>query len=69
MAIFMIGRRLFRKSKMRRVSEFLDISQEDFLLKTGYVIPQYFISEMSEAFYEFDKVSDMIRRKVVRLNI
>ena len=53
----MVGRRLFRKAKLRKVSEFMDISQEDFLLKTGYFIPQYFISEMSEAFYEFDKVS------------
>ena len=38
-------------------------------MKTGYFIPQYFISEMSEAFYEFDKVSDMITRKVIWLNI
>ena len=68
-SIFMVGRRLFRKAKLRKVSEFMDTSQEDFLLKTGYFIPQYFISEMSEAFYEFDKVSDMIRRRVVRLNI
>ena len=57
-SIFMVGRRLFRKAKLRKVSEFMDTSQEDFLLKTGYFIPQYFISEMSEAFFEFDKVSD-----------
>ena len=68
-SIFMVGRRLFRKAKLRKVSEFMDISQEDFLLKTGYFIPQYFISEMSEAFFEFDKVSDVITRRVVRLNI
>ena len=60
-SIFMVGRRLFRKANLRKNSEFVDITQEDFLLKTGFVIPQYFISEMSEAFFEFDKVSDMIR--------
>jgi hypothetical protein len=46
-SIFMVERRLFRKAKMRKVSEFLDISQEDFL-------PRYYISEMSGAFYEFE---------------
>ena len=62
----MVGRRLFRKAKLRKVSSFLDISQEDFLMKTGYFIPQYFISEMSEAFYEFDKVCLIL---IPRLNL
>ena len=42
-----------------KVSELVDISQEEFHLKTGFTIPQYFISEMSEAFHEFDRVSQM----------